>query len=90
MDRTPTGVIRKIVIGLNPKDEGLAFSVGQRFGDKTITDIVEDLNQFHLFGCARFLIYAKISGESVTVLWKAFERVPVTLEYDLYSKETLV
>lgn len=88
MNRTPSGIIRKIVIGHNPKDEGLAFFVGQRFGEKIITDIVEDINQFHIFGRVRFLVYARTAEG--TNLWKAFDGVPVTIEYDLVRSEAIV
>ncbi len=82
MERTPVGVIRKIVVGHNPKDEGMAFTINRPLGDKIVTSIVEDINHFHIFGRVRFLIYVKTiaNGEQ---LWKALEGVPVTIEYDL-------
>ena len=90
MERTPTGVIRKIVVGHNPKDEGMAFVVGNRLGDKIITDIVEDINQFHIFGKVRFLIYVKINGKGEPLLWKGLDGVPVTIEYDLSNLDVIV
>jgi|Laugresbdmm110dd_1035094.scaffolds.fasta_scaffold25041_3 hypothetical protein len=90
MERTPAGIIRKIVVGHNPKDEGMAFVVGNKFGDKLITDIVEDINQFHIFGKVRFLIYVKINGRGEHMLWKSLDGVPVTIEYDLSQSEAIV
>lgn len=90
MGRTPAGVIRKIVIGTNPKDEGLAFSVDQRFGNKTVTNILEDVNDFFIYGLKSYLIYVKVEGVAGNSLWKKFERVPVTIEYDLSQSTVIV
>lgn len=91
MQRTPTGVIRKIVVGHNPKDEGMAFQVGGRFGNKIVTDIVEDINHFYIFGRVRFLVYVEVENEKGgAILWKGLEGVPVTIEYDLSKRDLIV
>lgn len=90
MEITPAGIIRKLVVGHNPKDEGLAFVVGNRIGKNLITDIVEDINQFHIFGKVRFLIYVQVNGEGEKVLWKGLDGVPVTIEYDLNQSVVIV
>lgn len=90
MEATPSGVIRKIIVGTNPKDDGLVFSVDQTFGNNTITNIIEDVNDFFIFGSKSYLVYVKIKDKPGSVLWKKFERVPVTIEYDLSNSVVLV
>jgi len=90
MERTPVGIIRKLIVGSNPTNEGMSYQVGFPMGKLFITEIIEDVNHFHIFGRIRFLIYIKKAGESESVLWKALEGVPVTIEYDLSKTEKLV
>lgn len=92
MDKIPTGVIRKIVLGTNPKD-GLSFSIGQEIqkvgsGNK-ISLILEDENNYHRFGVVRYWIFFKTEkGEEV--LWKSFSGVSVTIEYDINDKSKFI
>lgn len=81
MQRTPSGKIRKLVCGENPRDFAMAFQVGSPFknGD-VITEIVEDVNHFFIFGKIRFLIYL-LQSKKDPFLWKAVEGVPVVIEY---------
>lgn len=90
MERTPVGIIRKIVVGSNPKNEGMSYQVNYPIGSLFVTEIIEDVNHFHLFGRIRFLIYVKKPNEDYSILWKALEGVPVTIEYDISKSENLV
>ncbi len=85
----PSGVIRKIIIGLAPKD-GMSFSVGQIMGGFTVTDIIKDKNYFYKFGKIRFLIYVRRGGALEQVLWKEVSDMPVIVEYDTENVEKLV
>lgn len=90
MERTPVGIIRKIIVGSNPKSEGMSYQVGSPMGSLFVTEIIEDVNHFHIFGRIRFLIYVKKPHEDRSVLWKALEGVPLTIEYDISKNEILV
>jgi hypothetical protein len=73
-------LIRKIVVGINPKD-AMAYFIGQRAGDASIDAILLDKTYFHNTGKRRYLIY--ISNEnSGTMLWKTVEDMPCLIEYD--------
>lgn len=81
---SPTRVIRKIIIGDNPVSNGMAYVVGNSVvgSGYKIVSIIEDTNSFVFNGVARICIY--ISNEEFKdVLWKAYERVPVSIEYSL-------
>ena len=43
------GLIRKIIIGKDPKD-GMAYYVGMRAGKGTVSAIIEDERHLHKFG----------------------------------------
>jgi hypothetical protein len=90
MQRVPTGVIRKIIVGPNPKDDGLSYQLGNFGKHLIITNILEDVNHFYLFGRIRYLIYVKEGIKAESKLWKALENVPVTIEYDLSGSEVIV
>lgn len=76
-----SGVIRRIIIGMNPKD-GMSFSTGQGMGQLVITDIIKDKNYFYKFGKIRFLIYVTKGAAVEKILWKEFIDMPTMIEYD--------
>lgn len=73
-------MIRKIIIGRDPKD-GMAYYVGMRAGSGKVTAIVEDEAHLHKFSVKRYLIY--IENEEGTMVWKVIDSMPCILEYDL-------
>ena len=85
----PSGVIRRIIIGVNPKD-GMSFSVHQAMGQLMICDIIKDKNYFYKFGKIRFLIYVVKGVSAEKLLWKEFIDMPVTIEYDTQQNINLV
>lgn len=74
------GLIRKIVIGKDPKN-GMAYFVGMRAGDGKISAIIQDEGYLHKFGKCRYLVYIEYTDS--TVLWKAIDEMPCLLEFDL-------
>lgn len=84
--------IRKITIGSNPKDNGIAFQVGNKAGNDgyIISNIVEDTNNFFSFGSVRFLVFIKLPNNSREFLWKSFQGVPTSVEYFLPTEEYIV
>lgn len=74
------GLIRKIVVGKDPKD-GMAYFVGMRAGGGKVSAIIEDASHLHKFGFKRYLVY--VETEEETMLWKAVDSMPCLLEYDL-------
>jgi len=74
------GLIRKIVIGKDPKN-GMAYFVGMRAGDKSVSAIILDDEHLHRYGKSRYLVY--IGDEEGIVLWKAIDDMPCILEFDL-------
>jgi hypothetical protein len=73
-------MIRKIVIGRDPKD-AMAYYVGMRAGAGKVSAIIEDEAHLHKFSKKRYLIY--IENQDGTMLWKAVDSMPCILEYDL-------
>lgn len=73
-------IIRKIIIGQNPKD-GMAYYVGMNAGGGTVSAITNDDRALALYGINRYLIYIHIDGEG-TMLWKAVDNMPSIVEYD--------
>ena len=74
------GLIRKIIIGKNPKD-AMAYYVGMRAGRGQVSTIIMDDRHLHLHGKTRYLVY--ISSEGSEVLWKAVDEMPCIVEFDL-------
>lgn len=74
------GLIRKIVIGKDPKN-GMAYYVGMRAGDGKVVAIIQDESYLHKFGKCRYLVYTESKGDNV--LWKAVDDMPCLLEFDL-------
>lgn len=72
-------IIRKIVVGVNPKD-AMAYYLGMRAGDGKISAIILDDKYMHQFSRSRFLIY--IENSEGTILWKSIESMPCIIEYD--------
>ena len=74
------GLIRKIIIGQDPKD-GMAYYIGMRAGDGKISAIILDGEFLHKYGSKRYFVY--IENEEGTNLWKSIEDMPCIVEYDL-------
>jgi len=75
------GLIRKIVVGKDPKN-GMAYFVGMRAGkDGSVSAIIQDGAYLSKFGKTRYLVY--IQGSEGTELWKAIDEMPCLLEFDL-------
>ncbi len=72
-------IIRKIIIGQNPKD-ALAYFVGMRAGQSEVSAIEFDERALTKHGIKSYNIY--IQNEDSTMLWKRIEDMPVTIEYD--------
>ena len=74
------GIIRKIVIGRDPKD-AMAYFVGMRVGNGKVVAIVLDDALLHRYSKMRYLVFLETDGAQV--LWKAVDDMPCILEYDL-------
>lgn len=74
------GLIRKIVIGEDPKN-GMAYYVGMRAGDGCVDSIILDERHLHNYSIVRYLVYIK--NENDVLLWKAVDSMPCIIEYDL-------
>jgi hypothetical protein len=73
-------LIRKIIIGTNPKD-AMAYYVGQKAGDSVIDSIIQDERCFAKYGIRRYLVYIYNKDEG-TMLWKTVDNMPVLIEHD--------
>jgi len=73
-------MIRKIVIGRDPKD-AMAYYVGMRAGAGKVVAITQDDAYLHKYSSIRYLIY--IENDEGTMLWKVIDNMPCILEYDL-------
>jgi len=84
-----SSIIRKITIGSSPKEEGIAFQIGKRAGndDFKISKIIEDTNNFFSFGAVRYLVFISDLNNKNEYLWKAFENVPIIIEYYLPTED---
>ena len=74
------GVIRKIVIGRDPKD-AMAYYVGMRAGSGNVSAIVMDEEHLVRFNKKRYLVY--LQTDDGQVLWKSVDDMPCLIEYDL-------
>ena len=72
-------IIRKIIVGPNPKD-AMAYFVGLRAGDGTVSAIMEDDRSLYKYNVRRYEIY--IEDDDSSALWKTIENQPVLIEYD--------
>ena len=77
---TNSGVIRKIIIGEDPKN-AMAYYLGMRAGGGQITAIMFDEPYLYKHGKERFLIYIDIEGEG-TILWKWVLDMRCLVEFD--------
>jgi hypothetical protein len=77
-------LIRKIVIGQNPKD-AMAYYTGMIVGSAKIDTIILDEEALVRYQIRRYRIYIKDSDEG-TMLWKDIVGMPVVIEYDCRFK----
>jgi hypothetical protein len=75
------GLIRKIIIGRDPKD-AMAYFVGMRAGKGKVSAIIMDEEHLFRYNKKRYLVYLQEEDES-QVLWKAVDDMPCILEFDL-------
>ncbi len=72
-------VIRKIVVGPNPKD-AMAYFVGMRAGQSRVSLIEEDDSALFSHNIRKYNIY--IEDDDASYLWKSIENLSVVVEYD--------
>ena len=72
-------LIRKIVVGPNPKD-AMAYYVGMRAGEGKGSFIEEDEASLNRHGGKKYKVF--IEDSENTYLWKSIENQPVMVEYD--------
>ena len=73
-------LIRKIIIGTNPKD-AMAYYIGMKAGDRKVSAIVLDESMLHRFNIKRYLIYLQEEDGS-QALWKSVDDMPCIVEFD--------
>lgn len=74
------GLIRKIIIGKNPKD-AMAYYIGMKAGDKEVSAIILDESILHRYNIKRYLIYLQ-SEDGSQALWKSVDDMPCIIEFD--------
>tara|TARA_Y100000114_G_scaffold153306_1_gene173016 strand:+ start:127 stop:363 length:237 start_codon:yes stop_codon:yes gene_type:complete len=74
-----TGLIRKIIIGKDPKN-AMAYYLGMKAGSGNVCAIVLDETKQHVHGKTRYLVY--LENEDGQVLWKAVDEMPCIVEFD--------
>lgn len=74
------GVIRKIIIGRDPKD-AMAYYVGMRAGSGEVSAIVLDEEHLVRYNKKRYLVY--IQNDGGQMIWKSVDDMPCILEFDL-------
>lgn len=72
-------LIRKIVVGPNPKD-AMAYYVGMRAGKGKVSAIIEDERAMFKHSIRRYNVF--IEDEDSSYIWKTVENQPVLIEYD--------
>ncbi|MDG1949213.1 MAG: hypothetical protein P8J32_00110 [bacterium] len=72
-------IIRKIVVGPNPKD-AMAYYVGMRAGAGKVSVIREDEKALVMHNVRRYHVF--LEDEDSTYIWKTVENQPVLIEYD--------
>lgn len=77
-------IIRKIIVGQNPKD-AMAYFIGQKTGESVVSAIILDDRAFQKHGIRRYLVYIESSADG-TMLWKSIENMPLLIEYDCNFK----
>jgi len=73
------GLIRKIIIGRDPKD-AMAYFVGMRAGGGEVSAIVMDEEHLNRYSRKRYLVY--LQQDESQVLWKSVDEMPCIIEYD--------
>ena len=74
------GLIRKIVVGKNPKD-GMAYYLGMRAGTGKVSTIVQDEKHLYKYSKTRYFVYIE-DEDGIQTLWKAIDDMPCVLEFD--------
>ena len=74
------GIIRKIIIGRDPKD-AMAYYIGMRAGDGKVSAIVMDEEHLYRYQKKRYLVY--LQSNDGQVLWKSVDDMPCIIEFDL-------
>lgn len=74
-------LIRKIIIGQNPKD-AMAYYVGMRVGEGKVVVIEFNERAYHKSGLVSYQVYIEDPKEG-TMIWKEIQGMPVIVEYDL-------
>jgi hypothetical protein len=69
-------MIRKIVIGVNPKD-AMAYYIGMNAGDGKIVAIEKNFNDF-----GEPVVFIFIQTDQGTSVWKEVFGMPMIIEYD--------
>tara|TARA_B110000285_G_scaffold235516_1_gene317743 strand:+ start:476 stop:715 length:240 start_codon:yes stop_codon:yes gene_type:complete len=77
-------LIRKIIIGQNPKD-AMAYYIGMTVGSAKIDTIIFDEEAMVRFQILRYRVYIN-DPEQGTMLWKDIVGMPVVVEYDCRFK----
>lgn len=77
-------LIRKIIVGQNPKD-AMAYYVGQKAGVSKVHAIVKDEKCLAKYGINRWLIYIENEDDGIMV-WKTIEGMPCLIEHDCSFK----
>lgn len=73
------GLIRKIIIGRDPKD-AMAYFVGMNAGGGSVSTIILDDEHLFRYNKKRYLVY--LQKEDAQVLWKCVDDMPCIIEYD--------
>lgn len=86
----PTGIIRKIIFGTNPKD-GKALVNGQYIETRKakVVDIIKDTNYFKQTGKEKFYVILE-NKEKVRFTWQEITDVPTTVEYGDPGEQPIV
>ena len=77
-------LIRKIVVGTNPK-YAMACFVGQRAGESKVDSIILDERALSQYGVKRYLVYLSHPDDGL-MLWKTIDNMPCLIEHDCEFK----
>lgn len=75
------GLIRKIIIGENPKN-AMAYYIGMDAGRNKVSAIVFDEEHLVRYKKNRFIVYVK-SNDEEQIMWKVIDEMPTIVEFDL-------
>ena len=79
------GLIRKIIIGKEPKTNAMAYYIGMPVGkdkENVVSAIVYDDTTFARHSKSRYYIYLQ-EPSGCQVLWKTIDDMPCAVEYGL-------